>query len=162
MRRANPAGPFAGPPAVAGEAPGRQVGPRRPVGLGVPSRKRQQNQPMARGTARAREARWRGRQRADGSTEEHKAAVGLNVAWLVALARAFRLGDGRELRLNADIRTAQVKLIQALACADGTPLEELRARFIDPVGRESPVHAEATTLLTDTVRLVERHLACRP
>jgi hypothetical protein len=103
-------------------------------------------------------------QRADGSTEEHKAAVGLNVAWLVALARAFRLGDGRELRLNADIRTAQVKLIQALllACADGTPLEELRARFIDPVGRESPVHAEATTLLTDTVRLVDRHLACRP
>lgn len=103
-------------------------------------------------------------QRADGSIEEHKAAVGLNVAWLVALARAFRLGDGRELRLNADIRTAQVKLIQALllACADDTPLEELRARFIDPVGRESPVHAEATTLLTDTVRLVERHLACRP
>jgi hypothetical protein len=48
-----------------------------------------------------------------------------------------------------------------LACADGTPLEELRARFIDPVGRRSRVHEEATALLADTVRLVERHLACR-
>ena len=83
-------------------------------------------------------------QRADGSTAEHKAAVGLNVAWLIALARArFASGMDEELRLNADIRTAQVKLIQALllACADGTPLEELRARFIDPVGRESPGRA---------------------
>jgi hypothetical protein len=56
-----------------------------------------------------------------------------------------------------------VDLIQALlhACADGMSLEELRARFIDPVGRESRVYAEATALLTDTVRLVERHLARR-
>jgi hypothetical protein len=105
--------------------------------------------------------------RVDGSTEDareaHKAAVALNVAWLVSLARAFRIEEGRELRLDADVRTAQVDLIRALllACADGTPLEELRARFIDPVGCESRVHAAATVLLTDTVRLVERHLACR-
>ncbi len=107
-------------------------------------------------------------QRVDGSTAEdaraaHEEAVALNVAWLVALARAFRVEDGRELRLHADVRTAQVDLIRALllACADGTPLEELRERFIEPVGRKSRIHAEAAALLTDTVRLVERHLACR-
>ncbi|HEY7652861.1 MAG TPA: hypothetical protein VIG07_08580 [Methylomirabilota bacterium] len=106
-------------------------------------------------------------QRTDGSTEDtraaHKAAVALNVAWLVALARSFRIEDGREIRLDAGIRAAQVDLIRALllACADGTPLEELRARFIDPVGRQSRVHREAAALLTDTVRLVERHVACR-
>ena len=106
-------------------------------------------------------------QRVDGSTEDtraaHEAAVGLHVAWLVALARVSRLEDDRALRLDADIRTAQVDLIQALllACADGIPLEDLRARFIDPVGRESRVHAAATTLLADTVRHVERHLASR-
>ena len=106
-------------------------------------------------------------QRVDRSTEEpraaHKVAVAMNVAWLVGLARAFRVEDGRALRLDPDIRTAQVDLIRALllACADGTPLKELRARYIDPVGRESRVYAEATALLTDTVRLVERHLARR-
>jgi len=106
-------------------------------------------------------------QRVDGSTENahaaHEAAVALNVAWLVSLARAFRIEDGRELRLDANVRTAQVDLIRALllACADGTPLEALRARFIDPVGRGSRVHTEAAALLNDTVRLVERHLACR-
>jgi hypothetical protein len=106
-------------------------------------------------------------QRVDGSTEDtraaHEAAVALNVAWLVAFARAFRIGDGRELRLDAEIRTAQADLIQALllACADGTPLEELRARFIDPAGRRSRIHKEATALLTDTVLQVERHLASR-
>lgn len=99
-------------------------------------------------------------QRADESSEDgraaRKAAVALNVAWLVALARAFRTEDGRELRLDPDIRTAQMGLIRALrlACADGIPLEELRARFIDPVGRESRRYAEATALLSDTVRLV--------
>ena len=99
----------------------------------------------------------------DDTREAHKLAVGLNVAWLVSLARAFRVEDGRELRRDADIRAAEVKLIQALllACSDGTPLEELRVRFIDPVGCESRAHAAATALLTDTVRLVERHLACR-
>jgi hypothetical protein len=93
----------------------------------------------------------------------HETEVVLHVAWLVSLARAVRTQDGRELRRDPDIRTAQVNLIRALllACADGTPLEELRARFIDPVGRESRVYAEATVLLTDTVRLVERHLARR-
>jgi hypothetical protein len=93
----------------------------------------------------------------------HETAVGLHVAWLVALARASRLEDERALRLNADIRTAQAHLIQALllARADGTPLEDLRTRFIDPVGRESRIQAAATTLLTDTVRHVERHLASR-
>jgi hypothetical protein len=40
-------------------------------------------------------------------------------------------------------------------------LEELRARFIEPVGRESRVYGEAAALLTDTIRLVERHLVCR-
>ena len=106
-------------------------------------------------------------QQVDGSTEDtraaHEAAVALNVAWLVAFARAFRIEDGRELRLDAEIHTAQVDLIHALllACAGGTPLEELRARFIDPVGRQSRVHKEATALLTDTVRQVERHLASR-
>jgi hypothetical protein len=107
-------------------------------------------------------------QRANRRTEDaraaHKTEVALHVAWLVALARALRIEDGRALRVDADIRTAQVDLIRALlnACADGTPLDELRARFIDPVGRESRVHAEAAALLTDAVRLVERHLACRP
>jgi hypothetical protein len=93
----------------------------------------------------------------------HETEVGLHVAWLLSLARAFRTQDGRELRRDPDIRTAQVDLIQALlrACADGTPLEAMRARFIEPVGRESRISAEAATLLTDTVRLVERHLACR-
>jgi hypothetical protein len=89
--------------------------------------------------------------------------VALNVAWLVGLARAFRTDDGRELRLDRKVRNTQLGLIRALrlACADGIPLEELRARFIDPVGRESGRYAEATALLTDTVRLVERHLARR-
>jgi len=45
-------------------------------------------------------------QRADGSAEDtraaHEAAVALHVAWLVAFARAFRIEDGRELRLDAD------------------------------------------------------------
>jgi hypothetical protein len=93
----------------------------------------------------------------------HETAVALHVAWLVSLARAFRTQDGRELRRDPDIRTAQVNLIRALllACNEGTPLEALRTRFIDPVGRECRVSAEATALLTDTVRLVERHLACR-
>jgi len=106
-------------------------------------------------------------QRVDGSREDvraaHNAAVALNVAWLVGLARASRMEEGRVLRLDPDVRTAQVDLIQALlhACADGMSLEELRARFIDPVGRESRVYGEATALLTDTIRLVERHLACR-
>jgi len=103
----------------------------------------------------------------EGSGEDarvaHEAAVALNVAWLVALSRAFRIEDGREVRLDAEVRTAQVDLIQALllACTDGTPLAELRARFIDPVGRQAHVHEAATTLLAETVRLVERHLACR-
>jgi hypothetical protein len=106
-------------------------------------------------------------QRVDESREDvraaHEAAVGLNVAWLVSLARAFRVEDGRALRLDADVRAAQVDLIRALlvACADGTPLEALRARFIDSVGRDSHVYAETTALLTETIRLVERHLACR-
>ena len=105
--------------------------------------------------------------RVDESTQDsraaHAAAVALNVAWLVSLARGFRIVEGQELRLDAEIRAAQVDLIRALlaACADGTPLEELRARFIDPVGRESRAHPEATALLTETVRLVERHLAGR-
>ena len=106
-------------------------------------------------------------QRADESTEDtraaHETAVALHVTWLVSLARAFRFEDERKLRLDPDIRTAQVNLIWALllACADGTPLEVLRARFIAPVGRESRVHEAAAALLSDTVRLVERHLACR-
>jgi hypothetical protein len=106
-------------------------------------------------------------QRADESSEDgraaRKTAVALNVAWLVGLARAFRADNGRELRLDADVRSAQMGLIRALrlACADGISLEELRAQFIDPVGRESRRYAEATALLTDTVRLVERHLARR-
>jgi hypothetical protein len=106
-------------------------------------------------------------QRVDGSREDvraaHNAAVALNVAWLVGLARASRIEDGRALRLDPDVRTAQVDLIQALlhACADGMSLEELRARFIEPVGRESRVYGEAAALLTDTIRLVERHLVCR-
>jgi hypothetical protein len=106
-------------------------------------------------------------QRANGSTEHarvtRETAVALNVAWLVALARAFRIEEGRELRLDPDIRTAQAHLIRALllACADGTSLDELRTRFIDPVERESRVYAEAAALLTDTVQQVERHLASR-
>jgi hypothetical protein len=106
-------------------------------------------------------------QGANGSIEDgraaHEAAVALHVAWLVAFARAFRIEDGRELRLDAEIRTAQVDLFRALllACADGTPLEELRARFVDPIRRQPRVHEEAASLLADTVRLVERHLACR-
>jgi hypothetical protein len=103
-------------------------------------------------------------QRVDGSTEDaHEAEVAMRVAWLVALARAFRIEDGRELRLDAEVRAAQVDLIRALllACADGIPLEALRTRFIDPVGRQSRAHEEATALLAHTVRLVERHLACR-
>jgi hypothetical protein len=93
----------------------------------------------------------------------HETEVVLHVAWLVSLARAFRTQDGRELRRDPDIRTAQVNLIRALllACADGTPLDKLRARFIDPVGRESRVHEGEDALLNDTVELVERHLACR-
>ena len=106
-------------------------------------------------------------QRLDKSAKDaraaHETAVGLHVAWLVALARASRIEDDRALQLDADIRTAQAHLIGALldACADGIPLQELRARFIDPVGRESRVQSAATTLLTETVRHVERHLACR-
>jgi hypothetical protein len=53
MRRANPGARFGGEPAVGGEATGRQVGPRCPIGSGVRWRKRQRNQSMARGTARA-------------------------------------------------------------------------------------------------------------
>jgi hypothetical protein len=89
--------------------------------------------------------------------------VARQAAELVALACAFRIGDGRELRRDPAIRAAQVDLIRALllACAHGTPLGDLRARFIDPLECESRVHAEATALLTDTIRLVERHLACR-
>lgn len=106
-------------------------------------------------------------QRVDKSVEEaraaHETTVGLHVAWLVALARASGLADDRALRLDADVRTAQAHLIRALllACADGIPLQDLRARFIDPVTRESRVYAAATTLLADTVRHVERHLASR-
>lgn len=106
-------------------------------------------------------------QRVDGIPEDaraaHETAVGLHVAWLVSLVRAFRSEGGRELRHDPAIRTAQTDLIMALllSCADGTPLDALRARFIDPVERESRVHAEATAVLTDTVRLVERHLARR-
>jgi hypothetical protein len=94
---------------------------------------------------------------------EHETAVALQVAWFAALARACRSDDGDALRRDPDIRTAQVNLIHALllACADGVPLEGLRARFIEPVGRESRVSGEATALLSETVRLVERHLACR-
>jgi hypothetical protein len=93
----------------------------------------------------------------------HETEVALHVAWLVSLARAFRTQDGRELRRDPDIRTAQVNLIRALllACADGTPLDKLRARFIDPTLHESRVYEQEDALLTDTVELVERHLACR-
>lgn len=93
----------------------------------------------------------------------HETEVALHVAWLVSLARAFRTREGWEPRRDPDIRTAQVNLIRALllACADGTPLEKLRARFIDPVGRESRVYGEEGALLSDAVGLVERHLACR-
>jgi len=99
----------------------------------------------------------------DDARAAHQTEVALHVAWLVSLARAFRTQDGRELRRDPDIRTAQVNLIRALllACADGTSVEGLRARFIDPVGRESRVYEEEDALLTDTVGLVERHLACR-
>jgi hypothetical protein len=106
-------------------------------------------------------------QRVDGSPEDaraaHETAVGLHVAWLMSLARAFRSDGGRELRDDPEIRTAQTDLIMALlrSCADGTSLDALRARFIAPVERESRIHAEATAVLTDTVRLVERHLARR-
>jgi hypothetical protein len=56
-----------------------------------------------------------------------------------------------------------VKLIRVLllACADGAALEELRARFIDPVVRGSRVYEQEDGLLIDTVERVERHLACR-
>ena len=93
----------------------------------------------------------------------HETEVGLQVAWLVSLARAFRPQDGRELRRDPDVRSAQVGLIHALlrACADGTSLEELHTRFIDPILHETRAYREEDSLLTDTVRLVERHLACR-
>jgi hypothetical protein len=98
---------------------------------------------------------------AEGARAAHETTVGLHVAWLVALARASRLEDDRALRLDVDIRTAQAQLIRALllACADGIPLKDLHARFINPVGREARVYAATTALLADTVRHVERQLA---
>lgn len=99
----------------------------------------------------------------DDARAAHKTAVAMNVAWLVGLARAFHTQEGRELRLDPEIRAAQMRLIQALrlAVTDGIPLEELRTRFINPVARESRGHGEAAALLTETMRLVERHLARR-
>jgi hypothetical protein len=93
----------------------------------------------------------------------HETTVGLEVSWLVALARASHIGDERQLRLDADIRVTQAQLIRTLlhACADGIPLKDLRARFIDPVERESRVNPAVIALLTDTVRHVERQLAGR-
>src|SRR5690349_24582955 len=38
-----------------------------------------------------------------------------------------------------------------LACADGTPLEELRTRFIDPTLHESRVYEQEDALLTDKI-----------
>lgn len=106
-------------------------------------------------------------QRTNENTEDrrvtHETELALHVAWLVSLARAFPTQGGRELRRDPDIRTAQVALVRALllAGADGTPLEELRARFIDPVVRGAGGYEEKDSLLIETVELVERHLACR-
>jgi hypothetical protein len=79
----------------------------------------------------------------------------------MAIARAFRIDGAREVRLDNEILAAQVDLIRAisLARADGLTLEELRARFIDPVVRQLGVHEGASVLLAKTMRLAEQHLA---
>jgi hypothetical protein len=105
---------------------------------------------------------------ANGHTEdtqaEREAAVALGVAWLVALARAFRIDGAREVRLDKEIRAAQVDLIQVirLACAGGVTVEDLRARFIDPVVRQPGIHGGAALLLAETARLVEEEASPGP
>jgi hypothetical protein len=90
---------------------------------------------------------------------EHEAAVALAVAWLVAIARAFRIDGTREVRLDEEIRAAQADLIRVirLACADGMRVEEVRARFIDPL-RQSGIHEGAAALLAETARVAANDL----
>jgi hypothetical protein len=76
----------------------------------------------------------------------------------MGIAGAFRIDAAREV--DQEIRAAQVDLIRAilLACADGLTLEDLRARFIDPVLRHADVNKGGPALLAETVGLVEQRL----
>ncbi|HET8577905.1 MAG TPA: hypothetical protein VFO18_12445 [Methylomirabilota bacterium] len=90
----------------------------------------------------------------------HDTNVALGVAWLVAMARAFRVRADRKERLDEELRAAQADLIRAilLACADGLSLQEVLSRFIEPALSRPAVMDSAAFLLRDAVRSVQEHL----
>ena len=82
--------------------------------------------------------------------------VAMAVVWLVGVARAFRVDALRDV--DQEVRAAQGDLIQAirLACADGLPIADVRARFIDPVLRHVDANEGTGALLAETVQFVEQ------
>lgn len=105
-------------------------------------------------------AGWTDGRSAEDTQAEREAAVAVAVAWLMGIARAFRIDTARKFRPDQEIRTAQVDLIRAilLACADGLTVEDLRARFVDPILRHADANDGGPALLAETVRLVEQRL----
>jgi hypothetical protein len=105
-------------------------------------------------------AEWTNGKSVEDTRAEREAAVAMAVAWLMGVARTFRIDPVRKVGLDQEIRTAQVDLIRAilLACADGLTAEDLRARFIDPVLRHADASDGGPALLAETVRLVEQRL----
>jgi hypothetical protein len=92
----------------------------------------------------------------DDTRAAREVTVAMAVVWLVGVARAFRVDAPRDV--DQEVRAAQVDLIQAiqLACADGLPISDVRARFIDPVLRHVDANGGAGALLAETVQFVER------
>ncbi len=91
---------------------------------------------------------------------QHEGEVALGVAWLVAMARAFRVKGNREERLTDELRAAQTDLMRAmlLACGAGLTIEDLQSRLIEPALTRPGVTEGAAALLRETFRSVQERL----
>ncbi len=91
---------------------------------------------------------------------EYEGEVALGVAWLVAMARAFRVKDNREERLTDELQAAQTDLTRAIlvACAAGLTIEDLQSRLIEPALNRPGLTEGAAALLRETFRRVHERL----
>lgn len=83
--------------------------------------------------------------------------IALGVAWLVVIARAFRVNGERQECLDKEIHTAQAELMRGIlrACADGVNIEEVRSRVIEPALSRPGVTKGAAALLEATIRAAQ-------
>ncbi len=96
----------------------------------------------------------------EGTRAVYEGEVALSIAWLVAVARAFRVRETREERPTDELRAAQTDLMRAilLACSAGLTVEDLRSRLIEPALTRPGLTEGAAALLRETLRSVQERL----